>query len=317
MVLAYVCALSTGFSNARLVQIPSIKGLPAPHPLAISADGKTVVGQFAPGNPFTWRGGETARFRPSSNPDILDQYAQAVSSDGKVIVGRAGGAYVWTRNKSLKMLGDASTFAYGVSESGNEVICQVEGKPNRRGFLWSAAGTINFDSFSPTCISGNGKAAAGIQTEHGSVRAFEFRNQVAQELVLPDVFTDSSAYAINRDGTSIVGIVFNDKVTSAALWRNSKFIKLADLGQTVAVAKTICRDGSFIGGYIGNEAAIWTPDGKATLLEAILKNSGASTSGWKFESINGLTRVGKTVYATGWAHRNGKEAGYWVSFRTK
>ena len=158
MVLAFICVASTGFSNARLVQIPKLTGLPAPHPLAISADGRTVIGQFAPGNPFTWRGGETARFHPSSKPTVLDQYAQGVSGDGKTIVGRAGGAYIWTRSKGMKLIGDASTFAYAVSENGSEVACQVEGKAQLKGYLWSQSGTINFDSFTPTCIQVTGKS---------------------------------------------------------------------------------------------------------------------------------------------------------------
>lgn len=317
MVFAFLCAASTGFSNAHLVQIPKIEGLPAPHPLAISADGRTVVGQFAPGNPFTWRGSEVARFRPSSNEKILDQYAQSVSADGKVIVGRAGGAYVWTRNKGMRMIGDSSSFAYGVSESGSEVVCQVEGKKGIRGYLWTPAGKINFDSFSPTCISGDGKVAAGIQTDHGTIRAFEFRGQISQQLPMPDEYTDSSAFAASRDGSSIVGSVIGDRGTSAALWRNDKFVKLQGLGQNTAVAKSVSRDGSFIGGYAGNEAALWTPDGKGNYLEMILKTSGASTTGWKFESINGIARVGKVVYVTGWAHVNGKEAGYWARFQVK
>lgn len=317
MVFGFICAVSTGFSNARLVQLPKIEGLPAPHPLAISADGKNVVGQFAPGNPFLWRGGAIIRFRPSSNPNVLDQYAEAASYDGKTIVGRAGGAYVWTRGKGMKLIGDESTFAYGVSEKGTEVVCQVDGKDGIRGFLWTPTGKVNFDSFSPICISGDGKVVAGIRTEHGSVRAYEFKNQVAQELPFPDEFTDSSAFAANKDGSIIVGSVTNDKRTSAAFWKHSKFFKLMDLGQTTALATCVARDGSLIGGYLGTEAALWSADGKVNYLEIILRTSGANTTGWKFESVDGIAKVGKTVYVTGWAHYKGNEAGFWASFRVK
>ncbi len=314
MVSVFICAASLGLSNGRVSMIPKVSGLPAPHPYALSADGKTVVGQFAPGNPFTWRGGETAKFRPSSNANILDQYAQSSSANGSTIVGKAGGAYIWTKGKGIKTIGSGSTFAYGVSEDGSRVACQDEGNKVRKGYIWSEAGTINIEQFAPTCLSGDGKVAAGIRADHGSIRAFYFHNQVAEELQVPDEYSDSTAYAVNKDGTSIVGNAFSSNGTFAALWRNGKFVKLENLGQQEAVAKSVTRDGSYIGGYAGSEAVIWSPDGKASYLEMILKQAGAKTSGWKFESVNGIARVGQKIYVTGWAHLNGKEAGYYGSF---
>ena len=112
----------------------------------------------------------------------------------------------------------------------------------------------------------------------------------------------------------IVGEVIGTKGTFAALWQKGKFIKLENMGQPNAVAKTITRDGSYIGGYAGSEAVIWTPDGKAIYLEMLLKHSGSRVAAWKFESINGMARVGHRVFLTGWAHFNGKEAGYYASF---
>ncbi len=317
MVFALACLATTTFVRAHLVQIPKVNGLPAPHPLAISADGKTVVGQFAPGNPFTWRGGDIARFRPSSNPNDLVQYAQAISGDGNTIVGKAGSAYIWRRGVGIAKIGDSQSFAYGVSDTGKEVACQVEGRPGIRGFLWTKESTVKFDIFSPTCLSGNGKVVAGLQTDHSTIRAFEFRNQISQELPLPEEYTDSAAYAIDREGKTIVGSVTNNSQTSAAMWRDGKFVKLMDLGYNTAVAKVVTRDGSYIGGYLGNEAAIWSADGKVAYLEMALHGSGTSTNGWKFESVDGIAKVGKTLYVTGWAHFNGKEAGYWASLQMR
>ena len=314
MVSVFICALGIGFSDAHVSALPKIQGIPTPHPLAISADGKTVVGQFAPGNPFTWRGGSVAKFRPSLNVNILDQYAQSVSANGNTIVGKAGGAYVWTRAKGIRSIGDKSSYAYAVSEDGSSVACQVEGSKTRKGFIWRESGSVNLETFAPTCISGDGRVAAGIRTDHGSVRAFYFHDQVSEELPMPDEFTDSTAFAANRNGSIIVGEAFNSKGTYAALWNKGKFTKLDGLGEQIAVAKTITRDGSYIGGYTGSEAAIWTPDGKGIFLEMLLKHSGCNVAGWKFESVNGIARVGNRVYLTGWAHFNGKEAGYYASF---
>ena len=314
MVSVFVCAVSIGFSKAHLSMIPRVQGLPAPHPLALSTDGKTVVGQFAPGNPFTWRGGETARFRPSSNPNILDQFAQGVSGNGNVIVGKAGKAYVWTKGRGLKSIGDASAYAYAVSGDGSVVACQVEGSKDRKGFIWSESRSIDLQTFAPTCISSNGKVVAGIRTDHGSVRAFYFHNQVAEELPLPDEFSDSTAFAVDKDGSNIVGDAFGGASTYATLWHLGKFTKLENLGQQEAVAKSVTRDGSFIGGYAGSEAVVWSNEGKAYYLEMILKHAGATSAGWKFESVDGIARVGDTIYVTGWASYNKKEAGYYAHF---
>ncbi len=315
MVSVFICAVGIGFSNGQVRMIPRVKGIPSPHPYAISADGKTVVGQFAPGNPFTWRGGDTATFRPSSNVNVLDQYAQGVSADGKTIVGKAGGAYIWTRGKGMKAIGDSSTFAYGVSEDGTKVACQVDGKKDRKGFIWSESGVINLESFSPICMSGNGKVVAGIQMVKGSVRAFYFHDQVAEALPIPEEFSDSAAFATNRDGNVIVGNVFNSNGTFAASWTNGKFVKLDNLAQQEAVAKSVTRDGKYIGGYAGSEAVVWSPDGKANYVEMIFRHSGGNTAGWKFESVNGIARVGDKIFITGWGHLNGKDAGYYGSFK--
>lgn len=314
MISVFICAVGIGFSNGQVRMIPRVTGLPSPHPYAISADGKTVVGQFAPGMPFTWRGGDTLSFRPSSNATILDQYAQGVSANGKVIVGKAGGAYVWSKGKGTKTIGNGSTFAYGVNEDGTAVACQVEGSKDRKGFIWRENGVINLETFAPTCLSGDGKVAAGIRADLGSVRAFYFHDQVAETLPIPEEFSDSTAYAVNRDGSVIVGSAFSPKGTFAAKWSQGKFVKLDNLAQQETVAKAVTRDGKYIGGYAGSEAVVWSPDGKANYVEMILRHSGAKTSGWKFESVNGIARVGDKIYITGWGHVNGRDAGYYASF---
>jgi uncharacterized membrane protein len=314
MVSVLVCAVGMGFSGGQVRMIPKVQGQPAPHPYAISADGKTVVGQFAPGIPFTWRGGDTANFRPSSNVNVLDQYAQSVSNNGSVIVGKAGGAYIWTKGKGMKMIGDRSTFAYGVSEDGKSVACQVEGKKARTGFIWRESGLVNLESFSPTCLSGDGKVAAGIRMEHGTVKAFYFHDQVSEALPMPEEFSDSTAFATSRDGGVIVGNVFNARGTFAAAWILGKFSKLDSLGQSEAVARAVTRDGKYIGGYAGSEAVIWGPDGKANYVEMIFRHSGATSAGWKFESVNGIARVGDRIFVTGWGSTGGKDVGYYGSF---
>jgi uncharacterized membrane protein len=307
---------SSALAGGTLTQVPKISGLPAPHPYAISADGKTVIGQFAPGNPFVWRGGSTARFRPGG--EVLDQYCQAVSADGSVIVGKATKAYQWRRS-GVNFVNRPSTFAYGVSLDGSVIVGQEETKTGSKGFIWTGGIYQSIEEFAAICVSGDGKVIAGIRNDKGTIRAFERRNKVAKELELPRDATDSTAFGINKDGTKIVGsVTFASGGTQGAVWSLNKGITLLqNSGMRESVAKCITVDGSWIGGYAGDQAAIWTPDGKITFLEMALRQSGNSTRGWDLESVNGIARVGNVLFVTGWGHLNGKDAGYYATFRLK
>lgn len=315
MVLSTLVA-SSALAGGTLIQIPKISGLPAPHPYAISADGKTVIGQFAPGNPFVWRGGSTSRFRPGG--DILDQYCQAISADGSLIVGKAGKAYRWKRS-GANFVARPSTFAYGVSLDGSVIVGQEETKTGSKGFIWTNNTYQPIDEFAAMCVSGNGKIVAGIRNEKGTIRAFERRDKISTALEIPAEASDSTAFGINKDGSKIVGsVTFIKGGTQGALWSPEKGCTLLqNSGMKESVAKCITTDGSWIGGYAGDQAAIWSPDGKITFLEMALRQSGNATKGWNLESVNGIARVGNVLYVTGWAHLNGKDAGYYATFRLK
>jgi hypothetical protein len=98
------------------------------------------------------------------------------------------------------------------------------------------------------------------------------------------------------------------------LWKGSdKFVLLQNRGASFAVAKTVTPDGLWIGGFAGDDAVIWESDGKVRSVASLLQSAKVATAGWKFESVNGITRVGNKLSFVGWGHRNGKEAGYFAT----
>ena len=148
-----------------------MKGLTAPNPCAISADGLTIVGHFSPGVPFIYRKGKIARF--ATQLKTLDPYAQALSSDGSVIVGRAESAFKWSKGgkiASLKNLsGFEDSFAFGVSGDGGRVVGYRQTETGGDGFIWKTKGGVSLieppagiSNCFPMAISSNGKTVIGM-----------------------------------------------------------------------------------------------------------------------------------------------------------
>lgn len=311
----FLSALLPALTLVQIVAIPKVKGLPAPHPYAISGDGRTVIGQFAPGNPFIWRGrSEVSRFRPNSDVNVLDHYAQSINFDGSIIVGKSGSGYRWSRSGGLFLFDKKlDSFAYGVSADGMTVTGQIQEKSGQSGFIWTKrSGLKRIPEFAPTAISANGKVVCGIAINKGETYAFDWQDGFSQPLPTPDTVTDSSAFAVSEDGSVIVGSVTEKSGTSAVKWVNGKIEKLSNLGGTDALGKCITYDGSYVGGYAGDRAAIWDSNGKGFYLDSLLRSPG-----WKFESVNGIAKVGKQLFLTGWGRLNGAEMGYWVSFKIR
>ena len=300
-------------NSARVTQIPGYPSTPQPHPYALSGDGRVVVGQFAPGNAFVWRGSETSKFKPSPDLTVLDIYAQATSQDGSVIVGKAGQAYRYSRAGGFvllgKLQGDIDSFAYDVSGDGNVIVGYSQAKTYNRAFVWRKAGGMteiptpapNTSSIA-LAVSQNGKSACGISTADTSVRAFQTNFEVSELLPIGRIYTDSAANDISGDGSIVVGSVSGEDSSSAVFWKNGQIYFLPNLGRKTAVAKCVSTDGKYIGGYCGDSAVIWR-DKQIMKLDSL-------ASGWSFESVNGIAHVGNKLVVTGWGNRGGKDVGY-------
>lgn len=310
MLLAFL-----GLTAVRVTQLPSYPGTPQPHPYALSADGKVVIGQFAPGNAFVWRGSEIAKFKPSPDKSILDFYAQGASQDGSVIVGKAGQAYRYSRSSGFQLIGklkgDIDSFAYDVSGDGSTVVGYSQAATHNRAFVWHKENGIKEipspvpDSSSiALAISRDGTAACGISSVDTSVRAYRTDFKSSELLPIGKIHTDSTANDISGDGSIIVGAASGLDSSNAVYWKGGQIYFLTNLGRKTAVAKCISEDGLFIGGYCGNDAVIWKGK-EAFRLESAFP-------GWNFESINGIAHVGKRIYVTGWGNRRGRDVGYYA-----
>lgn len=303
------------FRSVKLTMLPEYPKTPQPHPYSISADGKTVVGQFAPGQAFLWRGGETARFKPNPNQSVLDTYAQSTNADGSIIVGKAGVAYRYGREIGFHLLGklegDIDSFAYDVSSDGSVIVGYSQASTLTRAFVWTKEGGLSEipapepnKSSIALAVSANGKVACGISTDNSVVRAFRTDFETSSLLPIGNMHTDSSAYDVSADGQIVVGSAVYDDGSRAVYWRNDQIYFLPNMGQRQASAKCISPDGAYIGGNIGDDAVIWHKQ-QAVRLEGLVNKPG-----WSFESINGITHVSGKVILTGWGAFRGKSVGY-------
>jgi uncharacterized membrane protein len=327
MISVFASLVVTFSGGASVRRIPNYPGLPAPHPYAISADGKTVVGQFAPGQPFIWRGSECVKFRPSGNPDHLDQYSQAVSADGSTIVGKAGGAYLWNRRTGLKRIGNLpgalDSFAYGVSSDALVATGFVETSSGTRGFIWRAeSGNAlipllqGAESCLPSGVSGDGTTVVGVMMISTTARAFKFEGGKSTLLDQTSMFSDSFAAAVSKDGSVIGGYAVSDDASTPVLWINGTMSKLANLGQSECQVKCVSADGTVMGGSVGDHAAIWTADGKGYKVKELMQANGGPTN-MTLETVTGIARVENTVYLTGWAHEGTKDAAYYAKISVR
>ncbi len=297
----------------RVTQLPGYPATPQPHPYALSGDGRVVVGQFAPGNAFIWRGSEISKFKPSPDQSVLDIYAQAANHDGSVIVGKAGQAYRYSRANGFQLLGklkgDIDSFAYDVSGDGAVVVGYSQARTFNRAFVWRKGAGMEeiptpteYTSSIALAISQDGKAACGITTSGATARAYRTDFRVSELLPIGKMHTDSVANDMNADGSVVVGAVSGEDSSSAVYWKAGQIYTLPNLGRKTAVAKCITPDGLYIAGYCGDDAVIWHEK------EVIRLDSAAK--GWRFESINGIAHVGSKIVVTGWGNHGGKDVGY-------
>ncbi|HLO97910.1 MAG TPA: hypothetical protein VK171_04880 [Fimbriimonas sp.] len=300
------------FSVMELVRIPPVKSLPAPHPLGISGDGRTVFGQFSPGNSFVFRSGSLRRFRPAPEARALDQYVTGVSFDGSVIVGSAGGAFVWNRG-SVSYPSSARSFAVGVSSDGQSLAYYVDNNGGYQSVLKRGSTKSSVDGLAPVAVSGDGTTLVGNLTIEGNLVAHTFKNGSLTKLSLDSTFVDSIASGVDAKGSVVVGSAVNRFGTAACVWKDGVFAKLPCGSALTSLAKCVSSDGKVIGGFTGTEAAIWDDTRTRITVDDLLGNP----SGWKFESVNGISKVGNVITITGWGHFRTKEAGYVAKVRMK
>jgi probable HAF family extracellular repeat protein len=240
----------------------------------VSSAGEVIVGYMA--DPTPDRAYRRVGNGPLENLGVLPgdskSFANAVSGDGSVVVGRSeryGGnygttlisqsAFRWTAAGGMQLLDIGLVEATAVSRDGSTVTIS-------RGKIW--------------------REATGVQYLPALPGTSPY---------------EQSARGVNADGSIIVGNGANAAGQSRAIrWTPSGPEELPTLpGANAASAYAVSDDGNVIGGSTrvlsNNHAFVWTPGGGSLLLTDLLSSSGiAVPPEWRPEYIYAISGDGFT-----------------------
>jgi probable HAF family extracellular repeat protein len=191
-------------------------------PVDVGANAFSIVGTFYEGKALSW-------MPTSGTRDLGGRSGQAVSLDGKAIIGRAldgrgsENAAIWQGGTSWRVLGSITPNAqpcdqllsgtFGASDDGKVIVglawdtCRTA-----RAFRWEEAtgmvdlGTTNARSTRANNVSGDGRVVVGWQESDVGVRQGAKWINRQQELIRNAAGrVAGEANAANRDGSIIVG----------------------------------------------------------------------------------------------------------------
>ena len=331
LVAATVLLPASSFApRATLVAIPIVKGIPPPHPYAISPDGAVVVGGFSPAEGFTYRVASRSLVRFA--PNGAHVYPNAVADRGKAIVGVAKGAFLYIAGErgGLRTLAalphDVASVASGLSADGGTAVGYSQSPGGGfRAVRWRAGETRALqliegypDMHARAVSRGGARVVGAAYTSERAIRAFRWTEFVGSGLLtIPDWASDSAAEAMTPDGRLAVGSISSRRQTLAARWdvAADRITTLPLLpGASTGSGLAIDPDGRWVGGFSGERACLWDAAGRALPLQSFLKARRADVAGWSFEQIVGLGRSGRKLVLTGWGARNGKSLGFVAAF---
>lgn len=302
----------------------------------ISADGLVVIGADLP-SPlphaarWTHAGGWVALEEPLGTSNSI---AYAVSADGSVIVGTAGGlgAFRWTQTEGMVGLsnlpgGPTESAAQNVSANGSVIVgwAVFAGRSAfPLPFRWTQTegmvdlGTLGFLPEGVAFgVSADGDVVVGFS--YGASEIEAFRWTAAQGMVglgnLGNGFDRSSAYAVSADGSVVVGE--STRCDSPDLRCQSQAFRwtvgegMVGLGSLFgssqsSTAFAVSADGSVIVGTASfccpglNEAFIWDAAHGMRSLKAVLENEqGLDLTGWSLSGALGISDDGRTIVGGG------------------
>lgn len=298
---------------------------------AISADGKTVVGQV-----FGAFGYEAARWKQSTgvvgmgdfDPTNTVSGALDTSADGRHIVGfgfLAGNfnAFLWTASSGMQSLGTLQggwrSVANAISANGLVVVGTSSVPGGQYAFRWSpglsmmSLGDLNgFGDSEAFDVSGNGNVIVGTTRASAPYTYVGFRWTPSTGMVslgdLPGGSVNCAAYGVSDDGSTIVGRGVSFQGPEAFVWRQSTgMIPLGDLpgGEFSSTALATNADGTVVVGesqtLMGPCAFIWTAERGMQELGTYLISEGVNTlEGWTLTTATDVSADGKTIVGIGW-----------------
>jgi probable HAF family extracellular repeat protein len=245
--------------------------------------------------------------------------ANAVSSDGKVVVGvseSANGseAFRWTKAGGIAPLGDLaggvfSSIAYGVSTDGSVVVGRGKSATGSEAFRWTSAGMVALGdlpagttSSEAWGVSLDGSVVVGPGHSINGTEAFRWTSAGMTGIGdLPGGVFDSRAYASNSTGSAIVGRSASTNGTEAFRWTSAGMVGLGDLpgGTFGSVALGVSNTGSIVVGFgttaAGAQAFRWATN----TMVALPLPAGTTTSFAQGSNSSGTVIVGTATGAGG------------------
>lgn len=247
--------------------------------------------------------------------------ANAVSSDGSVVVGTAHGqAFRWTASDGVVDIGGLPgsffTEAYGVSADGSTVVGRSESFQRSEAFRWTAGGGMSqFEELSGAdqqsrayAVSADGSAVVGWRSTSSGMQAFRGTDSGGVGF-LPDGEAMTEAYAVSADGSVVVG----RSEIGAVRWTASDGLQpLHVSGSPWSVSpdgSVVVGEGLFGAGHY--EAFIWTERLGTQILTDMLGS--VVPEGWGLYRATGVAVNGNTVSVVGHGSRPGGADEAWMA----
>jgi probable HAF family extracellular repeat protein len=328
MVLVGVVTAEPGSAQAQFTPL----GVPGSIVTGISGNGKIVVGGVTVIGPFGYY------FRWTALGGLIPIGAGpggkiSISRDGSTITAdttndeQLGTAGIWLGLPRFYSIGGLPggmpggvndrflSNNFGVSGDGSIVVGLGWINPGRaHAFRWDQStgmvdlGSLDGKDSRANAISADGTTIVGWDAApNGYWRGAVWRN--GKEMLLDPSGLLGEAYAVNADGTVIVGTRYGGG-SHAYLWTVSGVTDLGILNRhgpnsnaEAAFATAVSDDGKVVVGFSGfggeRDAFIWTPSTGMVKLKECLQSKGATgLTGWILSAATAISGDGKVI--TGW-----------------
>ncbi|MEX0331972.1 MAG: PEP-CTERM sorting domain-containing protein [Puniceicoccaceae bacterium] len=310
--------------------------------LAISSDGKVVVGQSAAAEgwiAFRWTesgGMQSLGDLPGAQGSSV---AFDVSPDGSAVTGWTKinktdrEAFVWREGQGMTGIGDlpGGTFfssGRGVTDGGTKVIGAASNVMGWEAFVWSSTGGMRGlgdlsgdNNTTVTAVSPDCSHYVGFGTTNNGTEAYLSKNLGYKQTLgdLPGGHFSSHANGLSPDGSIVVGDGVGINGTEAFIWTEATGMQgLGDLpgGSFGSSAGGVSADGKTIVGYgngeAGYRAVIWDETRTPHDLNTFLPDHGISIDGWVLDGVVAITPDGKYLIGSGTNPDGEYEA--WIAF---
>jgi len=340
LTVSLVLIMAYGKPLAHCASLTLITTQPADglHPLSLSSDGQTVVGN-ANTTPWIWHNGVFTMnpFPRTSDGQVL--LPEGVSADGTAVVGIGNNndSYLFQNGIFYTLLppletttyGGAGTGVTGVSGDGLSVVGNVTGWGPVIWFgtnSWACTNAFPLSSYFGTAealaVSGDGSVAVGwnqfcsgsctdpyqpAQWINGSISALPLLHTSGVNIPGGAVSDSGQAWGVSSDGLSIVGHATTGLAqgfalqAEAVLWQHGTAQALGMLSGTFSSgALGVANSGSRVVGNSDNRAFLWTPTDGMRYLGDVLGALGIVTNGWQFIEADAITPDGRFIVGQGY-----------------